>query len=845
MQDTIYSQKTERPADNIETTLRSVAQNILVAVFGLLPIFFIPVTYVPLEYAKTIVVIIGSLIAVIFFSLSVLRSGIIKLTSPLLLVAFWGVALVAVLSAVLSGDLRDSLVGDLLGVHTAVFLLLMALTSTMIVLFGQSKESVLRLYMLLSGSAVVLTIYHVVRIFFGPDTLSLGLFGSSVSSPIGGWNQLGLFFGLVILLALVALEQLPLTKWGKWAFSFVILLSLLMLAVVNFIAVWVILSLVSLVMLMYSLTKDRFAAEAGAVVKSSTSSVQSVIVSATVFIASLVFIMGGSTVGTAISEMTGVNFVEVRPSFEATVDVARDVYKENAFVGVGPNKFSDAWRQYKDQAINQTVFWNTDFTAGSGYVPTFFVTTGIFGVIAFLTFVFFWFKAGLRMLLAAQTSDRFWYFIATSSFVAATYLWGMSFIYVTGTTMLLLAALFTGIVCVAYTSIIPTRAFTISVFNNRRSGIVLVGVVMILIVASASAMYYTTRHYSSVATFNKALQSVAPGTSIELVEQKIAEAYGVYNNDLYAREIAQYQIAKMNTLLSLSSPTAEQQQQFQQAAANGINAINLALQNDITDPRNHLTQGTLYGILAAAGVSDVSDKALSAFAAARQYDPVNPVYNLLEAQIKTRTGDIEGARESVLKAIELKPNYTDALFLLTQIDIAAGRVNDAILATETIVSLERNNPARYYQLGVLYSSAGRVDDAISAFERAVQLDNGYANARYFLALAYVEKGRDEEAIAQLEVVHDLNPENTAVQTAIDQIKAGTINTGFGQISEQPVSDSTLDSQADLTDEDLESSLVSPVNVVPEETEEVVESTDNEEVTPEVTEEKLDSEEVTE
>lgn len=816
MQENIPNISNNRTEDSIETSLRSIAQNILVAIFGLLPILFIPVSYVPLEYAKTIIVIVGVLIALIFFSLSVLRSGSIKLASPLLLIAFWGVVFVTMLSALLSGDIRDAFIGDLFGVHTAVFIFLMALTSTMIVLFGQSKASIMRLYLLLSGSAVVLTVYHVLRLFLGPNALSLGLFNSSVSSPIGDWNQLGLFFGLVILLGMVAIEQLPLTKWGKGMFTGVILLSLLMLAVVNFVAVWVVLALVSLVMLMYGLTKDRFSAQEETVAKSTTS-IQSILVSVAVFVVSLVFIIGGSTVGTFISQKTNISFVEVRPSFEATVDIARSVYKDNAFVGAGPNKFADAWRMHKDSSINQTVFWGTDFSAGSGYIPTLFVSTGIFGVLVFMTFLFFWFKAGIRMLFASQTSDRFWYFIASSSFVAATYLWIISFVYVTGTTMLLLAAVFTGIACVAYTTIVPTRTIDLSVFRNKRSGIVLVGVVMLFILVSASAMYYTSRHYSSVATFNKALLSATPGSSIEDVEKSIAEAYAVNSNDLYAREIAQYQIAKMNTLMGIQEPTAEQQQQFQQAAANGINAAQLAIQNDDTDPRNYVALGTLYGILSVAGVQDVLDRSLSAFEVAKKNDPSNPQYDLLIAQVYYQTGDNDAAREAVLRAIQLKSNYTDALFLLTQIDIAAGNVDSAISATESIVSLERNNPARHYQLGVLYLSADRVDEAALAFERAVALDKNYSNARYFLALAYAEQGKTDEAVSQLEAVAALNPDNTTVTTLIEQIKAGDIPGRGTDLSEQPVSEVTTDPQdgAEVTNEDLESSLVSPVNVVPE------------------------------
>ncbi len=813
-----FSPKVKGEQDQIEHVLYTIAQNIAVAIFGLLPVIFLPVKYLPFEYSKTVVVIIGVLLAFMFFSLSTLRSGKLSVSAPVALVAFWGLVAVTLISTLLSGDIRDSFFGNFIEAQTSLFMLMLGLVATVIVLFGRAKTYIMRLYMLLSFSAVVLTLYHVMRILFGPEFLSFGLFTSAVSSPVGGWNQLGLFFGLVVLLALIALEQLPLTSWGKWLFTSVVALSVLMLMMVNFVAVWVVMATVSLIMLMYSLTKDRFKdMQLSSQGEGDSTSVQSVLISIFVFVISLTFIIGGSTVGTFISERTNINYVEVRPSFEATLDIGRDVLKENAFVGVGPNRFSDAWRMYKDQSINQTVFWNTNFVSGSGFIPTMFISTGMFGVIAFLAFAFFFVRAGIKMLFVAQTGDRFWYFIASSSFVASVYLWGMSFIYSTGTTMLILAAVFTGITCVAYTSIVPTKAFNFSVFSNKRAGILLVGIVMVVIVVAASSLYYTSRHYSSIASFYKAASEIVPGSSIEESERAMANAYTLHENDTYARRIAEMQIAKMNLLLSIAEPTAEQLQQFQQSAASGINAAELAIDNDSTEASNHRVLATIYGILTAAGYTEFKDQSLATIETARHFDPNNPEYYFMEAQIYSRTGEVELAREKVLKAVELKVNYTDALNLLTQLDIAAGNVEEAIAATLAITQLERNNPARFYQLGVLYVSNADYEAAAASFERAVSLDQNYANARYFLALSYIELDRIDEAVTNLEIVRDLNPENGGVQALIDQLLAGNLPASPVE-EDDVVSEERLDVEEDgsvVTTEDLDSSLVAPVNVVPE------------------------------
>ncbi len=815
MQETILL-KQDASKDPIEQILLSISQNIIAIVFGILPLFFIPVPYMPFDYGKTIFVIVGVLLAVIFFSLSVLRSGRVSLAAPLALWGLWGVALATVLSAVLSGDMRDAFIGDDIGVHTSVFVVLLASVATITLLIGQTKASIMRLYVLLTGSAIVLGVFHLLRLFFGPDMLSLGILRDLVATPIGGWNDLALFFGLSILVALVAFEQLPLTRPGKALFAAVIIFSLAMLGVVNFYAVWIVLGLVSLVLLMYSLTKDRFSEKTMMLEGKKSTTVLPVILTALVFIVSLMFIIGSGPIGSMISKATGISYIEVRPSFSATMEITRNVFKENAFVGIGPNKFVDAWRLYKDPAINETVFWATDFRGASGYLTTFFATTGIVGIAAWLVFLFLFLFAGFRMLFKATREDTFWYFIGSSSFVAAAYLWCMSFVYVPGATILLLAAILTSVMFAAYSATVPSRVFAFSIAANKRAGILLVGFVMVVIVGASSALYYTIRHYSGVYTYSKALSaSQVAGADLSQIESDIVSAYGLSRNESYALQLASYQLAKINTFVALPELSEEQQAQFQGSVQNGIDAAMLAANQDPTDSLNWSTLGSIYSVLAAASVEGAQDKAQEAFAQARSFDPVNPLYALLEAQLASRTGDLAAARTKAQEAVTLKSNYTDALFFLAQIDIAEGKTSDAIATTRAITSLEPNNPARHYQLGVLLSANGDTDGAIDAFRKAVQLDTNYANARYFLALSLAQRGDTAGAIAELQAVLALNPGNTEVEALIAQLQSGEPLTVAPESTEQVDEPETVNAEDDAitTTETPDTSLVSPVNVI--------------------------------
>jgi len=819
MQETLLSRDTEQSKDSIESALLRMAQMIMVVVFGLLPLIFLPISFVGTDYIKTVAVIVGVLLALIFYSLSILRSGTVRIAAPLALLALWGVALASVISASLSGDMFDSLIGDTIGVHTALFVLLLTVVATVTLLIGLSKAAIMKLYMFITGSTIILALFHASRFLFGPEFLALGVFGSAVSTPIGGWNDLALFFGLFILLSLVALEQLPLTKIGKLLFTVGVLFSLVVLSVVNFFAVWIVLGLVSLIVLMYSLTKDRFADRAlsPSKVKSSVS-MQSVILSVSVFIISLVFIIGGSSVGGYISQLTGISYIEVRPSFTATMDITSSVFSENAFVGIGPNKFADAWRLYKDRSINETIFWATDFNGANGYLTTFFATTGIIGVVAWITFLGLFLYAGLRMLLRSAYGDKMWYFIGSSSFVAASYLWGMSAIYVPGAAILILASVFTAVMFTSYAVLVGIKPIVFSIANNKQAGIVLVAVIMVVIVSASATLYFTARHYVAVYGFGQALYAVQSGGDIGESVTQLGAVYETFPNATYAAQLARFELGRMTAFATQPTElTPEQQQVLEVSIQQGIRAAQVAVSLDPTNPAYRSMLGSIYSILAGASVDDARTLAQEAFEAARLYDPINPIHVLLQAQLLSRVGDLEGARIKAEEAIGLKNNYTDAVFFLTQIDIAEGKTADAIAKTQAMTSLEPNNPTRYYQLGVLQSASDNLSAAIVAFERAIKLDKNYANARYFLALAYAQQGNTQGAIDQLQTVLSLNPGNADVLSLISRLESGEsldIDTEFAPV-QQVVEPETVTASDDVvtTTQNTDTPLISTVNTV--------------------------------
>lgn len=816
-----------QPDDPIASALSRYAQNVLVVIFGLLPLIFFPTVTAPFDYTKVFVVVIGLFIALVLYSLSVLRSGALSVGVSYPLLALWGVVGITALSSLLSGDFKDSFIGDLFSIHSTAFVVILALIPTVWILLKSSKTSVMRMYILFSVSTLVLVIYHLLRLKFGQDFFAFGVFTNSVSTSVGSWNDLALFLGLIVILSLIALDQITLTKIGKILFASVTFLSLLMLSVINFFMVWLILGLTSLVMIVYSLGKERFSGNqlsfSSIAPTVNTASLASAIF---VFVTSAFFVIGGATIGGAIAKYTNVSYVEVRPSFEATANIARDVYHENAFLGIGANKFTDAWRMYKDNAINVTPFWNTEFNAGNSYLMTFFVTTGVFGGIAWIIFLLTFLITGIRRLLSLSDSDRMWYFIGISSFVSALYIWGMSVVYVPGVVILLLGALCTGVSLSAFSVLDSRPSRIISVGANRRSGFILTLVVIIVIIGSVSILYITGRHYSAVYAFNESIVQMQQKKSIDELERQVESAYKLSSSDIFARRIAEYQFARLNGIIGsiMAQPSADEiaqlQADLQSVSILGINAAQEAVKIDSQEPANWSVLGNIYSILAVLGVGGAKEEALKAFNKAHDLDPKNPIHYLEMALVTGRTGETEVARAFVAHAIELKPNYTEAFFFLSQLEIEAQNIEAAITSTQSTITLDPQNPARHYQLGVLESAQGNLDNAIASFERAIALDTNFANARYLLALAYDTKGRSADAKAQLETVLTLNPGNTDVLVLLNELKTKGSLQGLREAQNQtapivnegtPVTD---ENGTVSTTQNSDTKLITPVNTVP-------------------------------
>ncbi len=797
--------------------LQKVSQYAVILLIGLLPIFFTPGLNASLGFDKSLLTIGFSFVVFVTSGFLMLRRMKVKTIIPVSLLFFWSVVVTALVSGLLSGDTQDSLRGSVVETQTVAFLAVIGLAMTIPLVLQGSKKMSLKAFIFFGLTTALLFTYNILRLVFGPELLNFSSFGAVTISPIGGFNDLAIIAGMTIIFGLITLVQLPLRIGLQSVIAGLLLCSLVLLSVINFFAIWLVVGFFSLLLLLYSLSRDVIFQTDKTTVSTIKNSRILFISAVVICIVSTIFIVAGDAVGGKISQITGVEYIEVRPSPMATLDVAKSVYNEDILFGIGPNRFSDAWRLYKDTSINQTVFWDTDFNSGSSFITTLFVNVGLLGGILILLFHSSFLYLGYKMFLRSNYQDPFWYFFGLVSFAVASFVWGISYVYVPGAGILLLGAVFTGLTYVAAGSLLPDSVRSVPLVVNRRRGFSLMAVVILLLVISVLSLVSFGKQYVAKAGFTKAQMT---SVSLSDFEQRIIHSFDLYPDSMFIGALAQMKLseftANLNLILNSEEPTEEMEQKFLKSAQSARAYAEKAVALDGTNPGFLIILAGVYSNLALAGLGEAQGWSETALNQAVVLDPTNPGYHLISAQINARIGDVESSKEDIKKSLKLKPNFTEALFFSTQLDVNQGETESAIETTKLLISLEPNNAARYFQIGILFAATEDVQGAINAFKLAVRIDSQYANARYLLAQAYLINEQPKLALEQLKLIEVTNPDNQQLLDFIAQVESGDYEIPDTSTFVAPVKDSSPQEVFEntvVTDEDIDTDLINTVNTV--------------------------------
>lgn len=247
---------------------------------------------------------------------------------------------------------------------------------------------------------------------------------------------------------------------------------------------------------------------------------------------------------------------------------------------------------------------------------------------------------------------------------------------------------------------------------------------------------------------------------------------------------AELGIIRLNqTLNSTEGTVDERRTKFQEELANAIQHAQRATELRPENFQNWLTLGRVYASVVPLQIQGAYDNAKQSLDKAKAVAPHNPQIYLALAELETLNQNTTAAKDYLNQALIEKNNYTAAVYLLAQIQIAEGDLKSALQSVEAATILAPDNPVVFFQLGLLRYNNRDFTGAVAAFQEAVRLNDAYSNARYFLGLAYYNLKQTNEAIIQFERIETLNPDNEEVKTILANLRGG--KTPLSGIIEDP------------------------------------------------------------
>lgn len=754
--------------------VRSLILSVVLAIVAVTPYIAVPIAT-----TKTFVLAVGAIITMGFYIVARLSRGNVVVPPLTLVGALWLPVIAYGLSTAFSGaPVMSAVWGTGFEADTLGFVAVLALLGTLTALIMRRVEQYETLF---TVSAVV---YGGVALFQA-GALVLAQLAPSLASPtyalLGSYENLAFFLGLGVVGTLLAFRVLDLAPRTRQALTVVTVVALFLVAVANASIVWVLLALVALGLfieaaMMRKHVSEDVDLEGVAVVSegvSEESETQRPIALALLVLVTAVFFLVGTTLSASLANSLQVNALSVSPSFGATLDVARHTYATNPVFGTGPNTFAVQWLKYRNPALNTNIFWNVDFASGIGFIPTSMVTTGGVGLLAWLLLIGLVLVIGIRTAASRVPEDASARYVLVYGLVGGLYLLALAFFRTPNTALLALAFVSIGLLAssMRFAGKHSQRAIIFS--KSPRIGFLVVfSLTLMLFVAIVSA-YMLAGRYGSIVALSNAGEAFSAG-ELDGADAALARSL------VFAPTASAYQaqanigIVRLNQIAaSTTLPAAEAQKRFQAALSDGINAAITATQLEPENYQHWLVLGNLYAQAVPLGVSGAFDSANTAFEKAAALNPTSPQIPYVRAQLDIANKNLSGAREKLKAAITLKQDYLDAIYLLSQVEVQAGNVREALASAEAAMYFSPRDPNVLFQVGVLRAATTNYAGAAEALEGAVSANAQFANARYFLAAVYAKQANLKQAIEQLETIAALSEDNAkAVAPMLTALRAG-------------------------------------------------------------------------
>ncbi|MEA2112931.1 MAG: tetratricopeptide repeat protein [Patescibacteria group bacterium] len=731
----------------------------------LLPIFFVPAQTFSFFMSKSFLIALFVFLLTIAWLIERIKNRDFSLSKNLIIISALLVPFSYLISSLFSGSLRASIFGygfgiDSFGMIFTLFLLMFFTARVFLI-----KKKIIYFYLGLLFSGVLIFFFHVLRLIFGPDFLTLGILNTSTANFIGSWNEIGIFFGLISIISLLTIIFLKKNTMVKVVSYLALIFSLFFVALVNFGSLWLALALISLTLFIYHLSINKGHEEKVFQRKNVS------VISLVIFVISLVFLFAKGPIGGFLPTTFNISNFEVRPSTVSTIDIIQASLPGNPILGAGPAEFSKQWSLSKPIEVNNTQFWDIDFGSGASFLLTSLVTVGLLGCLSWIFFFVMTFYSGIKLLKISRRS-QFDHFLSLSAFFATVYLWFFSIVYVPGLVTFALSFLFTGVLLslLYQERVVKLRKFSWS--RSTGKSIVLIAVMICFFFSSSLGFYLFTKKANASIKAQKSLLVLETEGDIGKSLELMGSAVSSFSDDLYYRLLVDLNLIQLQAIFNQEDvPEDQLREQFQTVFTEAITNAEKTVSIGSDNYQNWMTLAKVYGSVVPLQVEGSYDKALEAYGQAITLSSNNPAIALALANLEIVNDNEEKGKEYALTAIQLKNNYSDAYYLLSQIEIDNGNEEGSVEIIEALAEVTPNDPKVHLQLGFFKYSDKNYEEAVTFFEEALRLDPYDVDVVYLLGLTYNELGDKEKAIQAFTHLQRVIPEDQNIAVILENLQS--------------------------------------------------------------------------
>jgi cytochrome c-type biogenesis protein CcmH/NrfG len=164
-----------------------------------------------------------------------------------------------------------------------------------------------------------------------------------------------------------------------------------------------------------------------------------------------------------------------------------------------------------------------------------------------------------------------------------------------------------------------------------------------------------------------------------------------------------------------------------------------------------------------------ADNARACFAQAFGVPGDSAAAHLMAAQMMVRVEQENLAEAELRQAVAKDPRLPQAHFLLGQIALFRGRLEEAIELTRREIALNPGHATAWSQLGDAYVRRQAWDEAAGALQRSIWINPYYSAPYILLGRTYMKKAQPATAEAMLRRAVEYDPNNKAAHYLLGQV----------------------------------------------------------------------------